>query len=59
MKQTITALICVAEITFYEDDGRVKTRPKPIQFEAFEADIPQEVLDWVRGKLPQGVMDGR
>jgi len=59
MKTVITALIIVAEVTTYTDDGKVLTRPKPIQIEAFENAIPDDVLDWVRGKLPPEALGGK
>jgi hypothetical protein len=31
-------------------------REKPVVFPAAEADIPEAVLAWIRGQLPQGAV---
>jgi hypothetical protein len=49
MRQVITGLLVQVEITGYDEAGRVAGRPdKPIQFSTLEADIPADVLEWVR-----------
>jgi len=48
MKTAITALLIQVEITPYNDAGQVMPRPQPQQYSVFEADIPPEILEWVR-----------
>jgi len=47
----ITALEILVELTDYTDDGKVKPRPQPVKFVKWEAEIPPEVLAWVRSML--------
>jgi hypothetical protein len=47
----ITCLQIAVEITPYSEDGKVMPRPRPPQIVVFESEIPDEVLEFVRGKL--------
>jgi hypothetical protein len=49
----ITAIQVAVETSTFTEDGRLSMRFKPIEVVAFEADIPDAVLEWVLGKLPK------
>jgi len=52
MRQVITGLVVTVEVTQYNDANQVCGRPaKAPQFSILEADIPENVLEWVRGCL--------
>jgi len=59
MKTAITAIQVSVEMTPYNEAGQVMPRPQVAPIVAFEADIPKAVLDWLRGKLPPGAIDGK
>jgi len=50
MKQVITAVQVAVESSVYGDDGRLVSRTRP-EIVAFEADIPDAVLDWLQRQL--------
>jgi len=52
MRQVITGLVVNVEITQYNEAGQVCGRPpKAPAFSVLEADIPENVIEWVRGCL--------
>lgn len=49
MRNAVTGLLIQVEITAYNDAGQVAGRPeKTPQFSVLEANIPPEVLAWVK-----------
>lgn len=51
-KQVVTGLKIQVEVTGYTDTWQVAGRPEnPVIFTVLEADIPKEVMEWVRFKI--------
>jgi len=48
MKTVITAIQVSVEMTPYNEAGQVMPRSQVAPIVAFEADIPEPVLEWVR-----------
>jgi hypothetical protein len=53
----ITAAAIQLEITPYTAEGKAKAHIRPPVIGVAESDIPEPVLEWLRGLLPPGALD--
>jgi len=51
MKQTITCIQVNVEMSVFNEEGQLVTRPRVDPVVAFEVDIPEPVLQWLREQI--------